>query len=62
MRTATMAQQWECHAVGLVATFKIDLEGWRASKPNWRQTEIFKALGTAIRKGDPRAVSVACNW
>lgn len=62
MKTATMAQQWECHAVGLVATFKIDLEGWRASKPNWRQTEIFKALGTAIRKGDPRAVSVACNW
>lgn len=62
MGKATMAQQWQCHVFGLVGTFKIDLEGWRASKPNWAKTEIRKALNEAVKKKDPRAVSRACNW
>lgn len=62
MNKATMAQQWNCHVVGLFGTFKIDLEGWRTSKPNWAATEIKKAVQEAVKKKDPRAVSRACNW
>lgn len=62
MSSATMFQQWECHAVGLIGTFKIDLEGWRSSKPNWRKTEIWTAVKSAIRNLDPTKLARACNW
>ena len=62
MAKDTMRQQWECHAVGLIGTFKIDLEGWRASKPGWRKSEIWTAVKLAIRKVDPRMLARACNW
>ncbi|MGP5690698.1 hypothetical protein [Glutamicibacter ardleyensis] len=62
MNKATMHQQWRCHVYGLPATFTIDLEGWRKSKPNWVSTEIPAAIKAAVKKKDPKAVSRACNW
>lgn len=62
MNKATMHQQWRCHVYGLPATFTIDLEGWRKSKPNWVKTEIPAAIKAAVKKADAKAVSRACNW
>lgn len=50
----TMAQQWECHVVGLPRTINIDLESYRRSWPGWRSG----ILGAIIR-GNPDS---ACNW
>lgn len=33
-----------------------------AQQPNWRRTEIVAALKEAVRAGDPKRVSRACNW
>ena len=62
MKKATMVQQWDCHVAGLPATFKLDLEGWRSSKPNWRRTEIMAGVREAIKHRDPRRIARACNW
>lgn len=62
MKKATMRQQWDCHILGLYGTFKIDLEGYRKSKPNWARTEIWKAVKLAYKKKKASAVARACNW
>lgn len=62
MGKTTMHQQWKCHVYGLPATYTIDLEGWRKSKPNWTKTEIPAAIKAAVKKKDLRAVARACNW
>lgn len=62
MGKSTMHQQWKCHVYGLPATYTIDLEGWRKSKPNWARTEIPAAIKAAVKKKDLRAVARACNW
>ncbi|MBD8019438.1 hypothetical protein H9634_01395 [Brevibacterium sp. Re57] len=62
MKKATMRQQWDCHILGLYGTFKIDLEGYRRSKPNWARTEIARGVKSAFKKKDARAVARACNW
>lgn len=54
MGSVTMAQQWECHVVGLPGTINIDLESYRRSWPSWR-SGIFAAL---IK----RSPASACNW
>lgn len=54
MVSATMAQQWECHVVGLPGTINIDLESYRKSMPDWRK----RILPSLIQK-NPAA---ACNW
>jgi hypothetical protein len=62
MSIPTMAQQWDCHVLGLMGTYKIDLESYRSSKPGWRYTEIYQGVLAAIRARDIRAVAAACNW
>ena len=54
MASATMAQQWECHVVGLPGTINIDLESYRRSLPDWRSRIL-----PSIIKRNPAA---ACNW
>ncbi|WP_418907833.1 hypothetical protein [Glutamicibacter endophyticus] len=54
MAKATMAQQWECHVVGLPGTINIDLESKRKSWPGWR-----KGIAASVIKGNP---AKACNW
>ena len=54
MQYKTMAQQWDCHVVGLPGTINIDLESYRRSWDGWR-AGILPAL---IQK-NPAA---ACNW
>lgn len=54
MASATMAQQWECHVVGLPGTINIDLESYRKNLPDWR-----KRILPAVIKNNPAA---ACNW
>lgn len=54
MASATMAQQWDCHVVGLPGTINIDLESYRRSYPGWRA-----GLLPSIIKRNPAA---ACNW
>lgn len=62
MKKATMEQQWNCHVVGLPATINIDLEGWRASKPRWAETEIWAAIKLAVKEVNPTKLARACNW
>ncbi|MBF0809378.1 hypothetical protein E4U03_12305 [Rothia nasimurium] len=54
MASATMAQQWECHVLGLPGTINIDLESYRRSWPGWRS-----GISSAVIKLRP---SSACNW
>lgn len=54
MASATMAQQWECHVVGLPGTINIDLESYRRSLPDWHSRIL-----PSIIKRNPAA---ACNW
>jgi len=54
MAKATMAQQWNCHVVGLAGTINIDLESKRKSWPGWR-----KGIATSVIKGN---AAKACNW
>ncbi len=54
MQYRTMAQQWDCHVVGLPGTINIDLESYRRSWDNWRS-----GIGSAVIRGNPAA---ACNW
>ncbi|WP_315552480.1 hypothetical protein [Microbacterium aurum] len=54
MEKRTMAQQWDCHVVGLPGTINIDLESYRRSWDDWRAGII-----PAILQGNP---AKACNW
>lgn len=54
MAYRTMAQQWDCHVVGLLGTFNIDLESYRRSWDGWRA-----GIGHAVITGNP---AKACNW
>lgn len=54
MERKTMAQQWDCHVVGLPGTINIDLESYRKSWDGWRAGII-----PAVLQGNP---AKACNW
>ncbi len=54
MQYKTMAQQWDCHVIGLPGTVNIDLESHRRSWDGWRAGIIPSVL-----QGDPAR---ACNW
>lgn len=54
MAKATMAQQWECHVVGIHGVIHVDLESKRKSWPGWR-----KGIAAAVIKGN---APKACNW
>lgn len=54
MAYRTMAQQWDCHVVGLPGTINIDLESYRRSWDGWRA-----GIGHAVITGNP---AKACNW
>lgn len=54
MAYRTMAQQWDCHVVGLPGTVNIDLESYRRSWDGWRS-----GIGVAVIRGNP---AKACNW
>ncbi|WP_315636676.1 MULTISPECIES: hypothetical protein [Microbacterium] len=54
MAKKTMAQQWDCHVVGLPGTINIDLESYRKSWDGWRAGII-----PAVLQGNP---AKACNW
>lgn len=59
MGSDTMAQQWECHVVGLPMTRTIDLESIRPSNPHWR--ERIPTLQKIVREGRGSIYST-CNW
>lgn len=54
MEKRTMAQQWDCHVVGLPGTINIDLESYRSSWDGWRA-----GILPAVLQGNPAR---ACNW
>lgn len=54
MEKKTMAQQWDCHVIGLPGTINIDLESYRRSWDGWRAGIIPSVL-----QGNP---AKACNW
>jgi hypothetical protein len=54
MQYRTMAQQWDCHVVGLPAVFNVDLESKRRSWDEWR-----RGIPASVIKGNPAR---ACNW
>ncbi|MDY0891526.1 hypothetical protein SOM11_07745 [Frigoribacterium sp. CFBP9039] len=54
MQYRTMAQQWDCHVVGLLAVVNVDLESRRRSWDGWR-----RGIPASVIKKNPAA---ACNW
>lgn len=54
MQYKTMAQQWDCHVVGLPGTVNIDLESYRRSWDGWRA-----GILPALIQSNP---ALACNW
>lgn len=59
MSSESMAQQWECHVVGLPATRTIDLESIRPSNPQWR--DRIPTIQQIVREGK-QPIYDTCNW